>query len=43
VGGAGAIVVTPANGGADVTVTLPAGGICPFRVLAVKSTGTTAT
>jgi hypothetical protein len=35
--------VVPANGGAAVTVTLPAGGICPFRVIQVKATGTTAT
>ena len=43
VGGAGIVTCTPANGGADVPVTMPAGGIVPFRVLAVKATGTTAT
>ncbi|WP_332823567.1 spike base protein, RCAP_Rcc01079 family [Stutzerimonas kunmingensis] len=43
VGGAGVVTCTPANGGADVAVTVPAGGMVPFRVLAVKSTGTTAT
>jgi hypothetical protein len=40
---AGNVKVTPANGGADVTVGLPAGGTLGFRVLAVKATGTTAT
>jgi hypothetical protein len=43
VGGAGTIVCTPANGNADVTLTMPAGSIVPFRVVAVKATGTTAT
>lgn len=43
VGGAGVVTCTPANGGADVAITMPAGGIVPFRVLAVKATGTTAT
>jgi len=42
-GGAGIVTCSPANGGADVAVTVPAGGVVPFRVLAVKSTGTTAT
>lgn len=42
--GAGNIVVTPAAPGmADVTLTLAAGDDVPFMVLAVKSTGTTAT
>lgn len=43
VGGAGIVTCTPANGQADVAVTMPAGSIVPFRVLAVKATGTTAT
>jgi hypothetical protein len=43
VGGAGVVTCTPAHGGADVAVTVPAGGCVPFRVLAVKATGTTAT
>lgn len=43
VGGAGVVTCSPANGGADVAITMPAGGIVPFRVLAVKQTGTTAT
>lgn len=43
VGGAGIVTCSPANGGADVAITMPAGGIVPFRVLAVKATGTTAT
>lgn len=43
VGGAGVVTCTPANGNADVAVTVAAGGVVPFRVLAVKSTGTTAT
>jgi hypothetical protein len=43
VGGAGAVVVTPANGNADVTITMPAGSMIPFRVVAVKATTTTAT
>lgn len=43
VGGAGVVTCTPANGASDVAVTMPAGGIVPFRVLAVKATGTTAT
>lgn len=43
VGGAGVVTCTPANGAADVAVTVPAGGNVPFRVVAVKATGTTAT
>lgn len=43
VGGAGVVTCTPANGNADVAVTVPAGQMVPFRVLAVKATGTTAT
>lgn len=43
VGGAGTITVTPANLQADVTLTMPAGSIVPFRVVAVKATGTAAT
>jgi hypothetical protein len=43
VGGAGIVTCSPANGSADVAVTMPAGSIVPFRVLAVKATGTTAT
>lgn len=41
--GAGNIVVTPAAGMADVTLTLAAGEDVPFMVVAVKSTDTTAT
>lgn len=41
-GTAGTIVCTPANQNADVKVPVLAGGYVPFRVLAVKSTGTTA-
>lgn len=41
--GAGDIVVTPAADMADVTLTLAAGEDVPFMVIAVKSTGTTAT
>lgn len=42
--GAGDIVVTPAAPGmSDVTLTLAAGDDVPFMVVAVKSTGTTAT
>lgn len=43
VGGAGTITVTPANLQADVILAMPAGSIVPFRVVAVKATGTTAT
>jgi len=43
VGGAGVVTCTPANGNADVAVTMPAGSVVPFRVAAVKATGTTAT
>lgn len=43
VGGAGSVVASPANGNADVTVVATAGSTLPFRVLAVKATGTTAT
>lgn len=42
-GGAGIVTCSPANGAADVAVTVPAGGKVPFAVLAVKATGTTAT
>lgn len=38
----GDVVCTPANGNADVTVTVQAGQFIPFRVIAVKATGTTA-
>ena len=43
VGGAGIVTCTPISGGADVAVTVPAGGTVPFRAAAVKATGTTAT
>lgn len=43
VGGAGIVTCSPANGGADVAITMPAGSMVPFRVLAVKAAGTTAT
>lgn len=43
VGGAGVVTCTPANGNADVAITMPAGSMVPFRVTAVKATGTTAT
>lgn len=43
VGGAGIVTCTPSNGNADVAITMPAGSIVPFRVSAVKATGTTAT
>jgi hypothetical protein len=43
VGGAGTVTYTPANGAADVVVTMPAGSYVPSRALAVKATGTTAT
>ncbi|MFD0738237.1 hypothetical protein ACFQZQ_02895 [Lysobacter koreensis] len=43
VGGAGIVTCSPASGGADVAITMPAGSVVPFRVLAVKATGTTAT
>lgn len=43
VGTGGNVVVSPANGNADVTVVVPSGGMIPFTVLAVKATGTTAT
>lgn len=43
VGGAGVVTCSPANGNADVAVTVPAGGKVPFKVVAVKATGTTAT
>jgi hypothetical protein len=43
VGGAGNIVVTPAAGGSNVTLTVVAGAILPIRVSRVLSTGTTAT
>ena len=42
-GGAGTIVVTPAAGGSDITFTVPAGGLVPVRVSAVKNSGTSAT
>lgn len=43
VGGAGDVVVSPANGSSDITMTMPAGSIVPFMVVALKATGTTAT
>lgn len=43
VGGAGAVVVSPEGGQADVTFTVVAGQVIPVTVLAVKATGTTAT
>lgn len=43
VGGAGAVVVQPWGGGADVTFTIPAGGVVPVRVRIVRNSGTTAT
>lgn len=43
VGGAGNIVVTPAGGGSNVTLTVVAGAVLPIRVSRVLSTGTTAT
>jgi hypothetical protein len=43
VGGAGDVVVSPANGNADITMTMAAGSIVPFMITALKSTGTTAT
>ena len=43
VGGAGNVVVTPANGNADITMTMTAGSIVPFMIVALKSTNTTAT
>lgn len=43
VGGAGIVTCTPANGNTDVAITCVAGMVIPFRVVAVKSTGTTAT
>jgi ribosomal protein S27E len=42
-GGAGDVVASPAGGEADVTFTVPAGGVVPVQVVAVKETGTTAT
>lgn len=42
-GGAGNLVVSPANGNSDVTLAVIAGETIKFRVLAVKATGTTAT
>lgn len=43
VGGAGTVTCTPANLQADVVITMAAGSVIPFRVVAVKATGTTAT
>lgn len=43
VGGAGVVTCTPANGGTNVAITMPAGSIVPFRVSKVLATGTTAT
>jgi hypothetical protein len=43
VGGAGVVTCSPANGNTDVAITCVAGMVIPFRVIAVKSTGTTAT
>lgn len=43
VGGAGIVTCTPSAGGSDVAITMPAGAVVPFRVSAVKATGTTAT
>lgn len=42
VGAAGNIVVTPAAGGDNVTLTVVAGAVLPIRVSRVLSTGTTA-
>lgn len=42
-GGAGNLVCSPENGGADVTLAVAAGFQSTFRVIAVKATGTTAT
>ena len=42
VGTAGTIVVSPAGGDADVTFTVPAGGVVPVLVVAVKTSGTEA-
>lgn len=42
-GTAGNIVVTPANGAANVTLAVAANSIVPFMVKAVLSTNTTAT
>lgn len=44
VGGAGALVVVPADGSANVTfAAVPAGTLLPIRVLRVHATGTAAT
>lgn len=45
VGGAGVVTCTPAGASqaTTVAVTVPAGGHVPFKVSAVKATGTTAT
>lgn len=43
VGGAGIVTCTPHAGGSDIAITMPAGSVVPFRVSAVKATGTTAT
>lgn len=43
VGGAGIVTCTPSAGGSDIAITMPAGSVVPFRVSAVKATGTTAT
>ena len=38
----GNVVCSPGNGNPDVTIAVNAGQFIPFRVLAVKATGTTA-
>lgn len=43
IGAAGNLVVTPLQGGSDVTYAVLAGQILPVRVTRVKATGTTAT
>lgn len=43
VGGAGAIVVTPAAGGSNITITAIAGQYIPLAVSKVLATGTVAT
>ncbi len=43
VGVGGNVTCSPASGDADVVAIMPTGGTIPFRVMAVKATGTTAT